>query len=175
MPYTVPGVDPRLKWYQETGRTQGHLTKLLLEMFLGGKSISAQPTSPTSSNPGQIQFPSGAQTQTSPLEMAMINQMGGAPSRQGGTVPVSYQAPTRFGFGPSLSNQSTQADIAYKQAQTKSMTPEFQAELIRRTQGLPPQTGGILPEKLQQIEDDALAGKPGAADAYRYLKSIGAL
>ena len=177
MPYVLPQPEAKRKWYNDMGEAQGMTARLLLAMLSGGASgvpsFGKQPTQPTAGNPGQIQFPSGAKTQTSPLEMAIMNQMGGAPSQQGGTVPVTYQPPTKWGFGPSANQQSTQADIAYKQAQTRSMTPEFQADVIRRAQGLLP--SGAQANPFQQIEDDALAGDEDAAAAYRYLKQKGLL
>ena len=187
----LPGFRANLG--QMYGTQYAKLEDALLALLTKGAyqgGIGQVPTSPTPTNPGQLTFPSGATTQTNPLEMAQLQQMGGVPTRQGGVGPTqqmtplqtggaTYQQPTRWGMLPNLDRQSTEADIAYKQAQTQSMTPEFQANLLRRVQGLPPigeaTLSSITPAHVQQIETDAMAGDEDAIAAYRYLKKLGAL
>lgn len=150
MPYVLPTPEPRRRWYNDVGEAQGTIARLLLAALSGGAtgipSLGKQPTQPTAQNPGQIQFPGGATTQTSPLEQAMMRQMGGAPTRTGEIVPyasgnqpgVTYKPPMRWGFGPDVDTQAKQQDIAYKQAQMQTFDPAYQANVLRMAQGLSP-------------------------------------
>lgn len=148
MPYVLPTPEPRQQWYNDYGEMQGLGTRLLLAMLSGGVSglptLGKQPTTPTAGNSGQIQFPSGARTNTSPLEQAMIQQLGGAPNRQGGTVPLTYQPPTKWGFVPNIDQQIKQANLQ----QTQALAPYYQAVTRQLTAPQQPssvyQVGDIL-------------------------------
>ena len=132
MPYILPTPEPRRRWYNDYGEAQGLTARLLLAMLSGGASgvpnLGKQPTTPTPGNPGQIQFPSGASTTTSPLEQAMMSQLGGAPTRQGTIVPqgqggVTYQSPTRWGFQPPIAQQLQQLKLQQAQQQLNPQSP----------------------------------------------------
>lgn len=154
---------------------------------------------PTPSQPGTLRFPGGATTPTSPQELAAIRRAGGVPTTTGQQLPlarlpatipglpveagtVGYQPPNRFNLPPSVQDVarlSQVADVAAlqkTQAETRALTPEFQAEQQRRLLGLPPlgiDESGFSPNVIQQIEDDALDGDEDAVAAYRYLKKLG--
>jgi hypothetical protein len=187
MPYVLPTPEPRRRWYNDYGEFQGLGARLLLAMLSGGTSelprLGKSPTTPTASNPGQLQFPSGAKTNTSPLEQAMISQLGGVPTRQGSIVPlgdqsgVTYKPPTRFGFGQSLDRQSTQADINLKNNQA-----EYWKSLVGMTQNPTPSTTpssaptptprpapAITSPTLQKLYQGAQSGNTAYMDAIRNL------
>ena len=182
MPYVLPQPEAKRKWYNDVGEAQGITARLLLAMLSGGASgvpsLGKQPTQPTAGNPGQIQFPSGVKTQTSPLEVAIMNQMGGAPSQQGGTVPVTYQPPTKWGFGPSVDRQSTQADITLKQNQAeywKTLSGMTPGATVSSPSPSPSPTPSSLPTPkitspiLQKLWQGAQSGNTAYMDAIRNL------
>lgn len=168
MPYVLPTPEPQRKWYNDYGELSGLTARLLLAALSGGASgvpsLGKQPTQPTTGNPGQIQFPGGQRTNTSPLEQAMIAQLGGVPTTQGQILPqgqggLDYRPPTKFGIGPSVNNQ-------------------YLNSLMARQQTAPPAAVNPAAQSIpnaQQIEDDALNGNEDAVAAYRYLKAKGLL
>lgn len=175
----VPREIVRPKWYSDLGYGGGALARaILLQQLQSGGGIGQVPTSPTPGNPGQLTFPFGATTQTSPLEMAQLQQIGGVPSRQGQITPfgqpslggVSYTQPTRLGILPNLERQKTQAEIEKLQGDI-----QFQKQLPEIYKNIYGQGGGITPEKKKQLEDDVLANVPGAGEAYEYLVNNGLL
>ena len=184
----VPRELVRPKWYSDLGYGYGNfqretfdrLLSALLSQGMGG-GFGQVPTTPTPQNPGTFNFPSGSQ---SPLEAAQIQQMGGVPTRgqpflsKSTQVPgagVTFTQPTRWGMLPNLERQQTQADIEYKQAQTKSLTPEFQAEQQRRLLGLFP-TGTQPPtpdnEFLRGLSDLSTKAQAGDEDAVNRIRMI---
>ena len=150
----------------------------------GGGGLGQVPTSPTPSNPGQLTFPSGAQTQTSPLEMAQIRQMGGVPTQQGGMTPlgpggVTYQAPTRTGLLPNLERQKTQADIDLLKSQA-----EYWKSVVPRPEATPQPSPDEPPMPLPE-DDEALVkaikrmaldrNNPQSSEAVKWLRENGHL
>ena len=114
----VPRNLQRPSFWSDLGYGAGSLQRAILLALVGGGAggrIGQVPTQPTPKNPGQLTFPSGATTRTSPLEMAQIQQMGGVPTQQGITPlqpgGVTYQQPTRWGMLPNLERPKSQAEI----------------------------------------------------------------
>ena len=181
MPYVLPEPAAKRKWYNDYGEYQGIGARILLAMLSGGTSgvpgLGKQPTTPTTQNPGQIQFPSGAKTSTSPLELAMIQQMGGAPSSQGGTVPVSYQPPMQWGFTPNTDQALKQAQLQQTQAYSKYLSSLTGTGLPGQMSPTPstPQTpsgspSSLTPQLTTYLAKRALAGD---AEADAVLKAAG--
>ena len=186
----VPRDIVRPKWYEDLGYAFGSLGRAILLANMGG-GVGKVPTSGTYQSPGMppsagVQGPLTQQGAfTSPQTFSM-NPQGRVASgsyagntlsqlADQGIVPrsaVNWQQPTTLGMLPNLERQSTQADIAYKQAQTQSLTPEFQADLLRRYQGLAPTDQGKgapsdfasqLRTLSQQSESEAATGQDGPA------------
>lgn len=174
----VPRELQRPSFLSDLGYGQGSLERAILLALVSQGRLGQVPTPPTPQRPGTLTFPSGASTPTSPLEMAQIQQRGGVPTQQGITPlqpgGVTYQQPTRLGILPNLERQQTEADIAYKRAQTQSLSPEFQAELLRRYQGLPPQGKGQPSgnEFLQGLSDLSARAQAGDEDAVKRIRII---
>ena len=125
------------------------LAKALLQGMANGNGPFGQktavPTNPTTQNPGQLQFPSGASTPTSPLEMQQMQAMGGAPTNQG-IVPfgqpsqggVQFQPPTRMVNTQKLINDlkiaQAQNDIQKSQYSMNPNSPENQYQAVKAKQ-----------------------------------------
>lgn len=182
----VPRNIVRPKWYEDVGYAQGSLTRAIAEMLLKqqmGGGIGQVPTSPTPRNPGQLTFPSGATTQTSPLEMAQLQQMGGVPSRQGQITPfgqpslggVSYTQPTRLGMRPDVEYQIRQAQLQKAQQDLDPNSPVNQYLKSLASANQPPPSGGEtagFTQSLQALRQRADAGDEDAVTKLRLVLQL---
>ena len=155
----VPANVPRPTGWDWFGQAVGQNQRALLDVLiaaLGGKSgsgIGQVPTQPTPQNPGQLTFPSGASTPTSPLEMAQIRQMGGVPVRNDG----------RFAFNPSGAQGPGGGNTLF--ADTLRSFPNLAGDILPLGKGgveyTQPTRWGMLPNlerQKTQAEIDKLQG-----------------
>ena len=154
----LPREIARPSAWGDFGYMQGHqadkLTSALLAMFTGGMYQGGQnPVQPTPQRPGQLQFPSGQSTNTSPDELAQIMARGGVPSRSGETVPfgtgapnaVSYQPPTKWGIrpGPDFQLKQVQLQKAQQELDPNSPNNVLQRDILSR---MYPAQDGVKPD-----------------------------
>lgn len=206
----VPPNIPRSTFWDYTGQLGGSIADKILQAYLasqgGGGNMFGPKTSvtqPTQQYPGTFNFPPGSQ---SPGEAQQIAAMGGVPTQQGGqTLSRATQQPgTGVTFRPDQVNtqklindlkiqqmqselqsapydlQAKQAEIAYKKSQAASMTPEFQANLLRQFQGLAPngsasQSGGqeaAFTSTLRDLGQKAASGDEQAVNKIRLIKQL---
>jgi len=181
----VPREIVRPKWYEDTSYASG---KLLHDILLaaisggGGGGIGQVPTAPTPSNPGQLTFPSGATTRTSPLEMAQLQQMGGVPSRQGQITPfgqpstggVSYTQPTRLGMRPDLDYQTKQAQLQKAQQDLDPNSPvnQYIRSLTAANQPQRQPSGEGFAASLSTLRQQADAGDEQAVTKLRLILQL---
>jgi len=90
MPYFVQNVDPKLKWYQEMGRTQGHVANLLLQAMIaqqtGGGGAFAPKNIP---NPGYGQTGSPGTTFSQPPPGMLSPPQNPQQVKQGYRPPIT--------------------------------------------------------------------------------------
>src|SRR3990167_5785121 len=90
MPYFVQNVDPKLKWYQEMGRTQGHVANLLLQAMIaqqtGGGGAFAPKNIP---NPGYGQTGSPGTTFSQPPPGMLSPHQNPQQIKQGYRPPIT--------------------------------------------------------------------------------------
>ena len=180
MAYTVlggsqvlPGGIPKRRWYNDVGELQGTLSRQFVDVIAqallasqGVPSFGKAPTTPTPRNPGQLQFPSGASTATSPGELDQIRAMGGIPSRQGTVAPIGqqpggiqYNPPTSFQWQPNLDRQAKLAAIQQAQANLARAPLEqqkLQADIDFQKQ---------LPEIYKNIYGGQSSGQPSQGES----------
>ena len=203
----VPRNIVRPKWYEDYGYAQGadvgRVRDLLLAALLKNAGGFGQvPTSGTYQSTGMPRPQTGGMygtqgpltqqgTFTSPQSFPINPQGRVASGPQSGLtlqdlvqqqmVPqsaVNWQQPTRWGIRPDLDYPTKQADIAYKQAQTKSLTPEFQADQYRRMMGLspigaqPPASDNEFLRGLSDLSTKAQAGDEDAVNRIRMIRKL---
>ncbi len=144
---------PRPTFFDYYGQFGGASARMLLEAILRQQFSSPRiPGQPTPQTPGNLTFPSGASTPTSPGEMSQIGARGGVPTTSGRVLPTNQPGGVRYTPPPSLTLEQLQGlqaqqkmqqdaqmhpvDLAYKQAQASSLTPEFQANVLRRLEAI---------------------------------------
>src|SRR3990167_11487468 len=170
MPYSINAVDPRPGWFETFGSTGlNTLSDLLLKAMLSGQ-LQRRPSA------GQYTAPGGASTFISPAERvkgAPNTRLADLVSQQGkGTfTPTQYSG---MRMQPDLSRQLQQQQLAKAPLERQKLEAD-----IRNQQALTGYygslNGGVASDKLQQLEDDALAGDEDAVAAYRKLKALGIL
>lgn len=182
----VPANIPRptfWDYYGQFGGTAGRqVTDALLAVMTGGAYGGVQ-TVPSPSNPGQLTFPSGATTPTSPQELFQLQAMGGVPSRQGDIIPfgnpatggVQYTTPTRFGRLPNSQNPVLQSQAAYRDELTRQARAAAAPPAPAAPPPLPPQpSDGGSPftstsSVVNTLWDRAQKGDAKSMDAIRLL------
>ena len=172
-PSVLPARQPNAPGWWETFGTTGlnTATDLLLKAIFSSQ-LGQVPT-----GTGTLQLPGGGAATPGPGLQSQLTA-GQLPQliQQGQFQPgTTYQPQTRIGFKPNVDYLSKQADIAYKQAQTKSLTPEFQADQYRRLLGLPPlgtETPTADNEFLRGLSDLSAKAQAGDEDAVSRIRMI---
>ena len=176
MPYFVQNVDPKLKWYQEMGRTQGHVANMLLQALIAQQTGGAFA-------PKNIPNPGYGQTGSPGTTFSQPQQGQLSPPQIPSQAKAGFRTPTPASPFASQRMINTQQLGTLKDLQSLQ-TQKAQSALMNQRANQPPfdlqallssQGGGVAPDKLQQLEDDALAGDEDSIAAYRKLKALGIL
>ena len=169
MPYILPQPQARQTGWDQAGFATGTVVDILLKALLAGQ-LGRKPSG------GVFTSPSGASTMISPAERvkgAPNTRLADLVSQQGkGTfTPTQYSG---MRIQPDLSRQLQQQQLAKAPLERQKLESDIknQQALSGYYNSL---SGGIASDKLQQLEDDALAGDEDAVAAYRKLKALGIL
>lgn len=155
--------------YQKTYKDQ--LVEALIQaapqfvLAMATKGMSRVPVPPTPGQPGQLQFPGGMRTPTSPDELAQIQSMGGVPTTRGSVVPlrtglgsgVRYQPPTVH--PDQLSAQLQQAQLQQSQSEL-AQAPMKQKKLEAETAREQAYADWLKKAGLIGVETDPATGQP---------------
>lgn len=173
MPYILPQPQVRQTGWDQAGFATGVIGDILLKALLAGQ-IGGRPSA------GVFTSPTGATTNISPAERVkgapnirladLISKQG-----QGSFLPTQYSG---FQLQPDLSRQLQQAQLAKAPLEQQKLQSDIQNQQALSSYYNSLSNGGasgVALEKLQQLEDDALAGDEDAVAAYRKLKQLGIL
>ena|SRR3990167_2406207 len=140
----------------------------LIKLVLEGR-IGQVPTGKSN-----LQLPSGANATPGPGLQSQLNAGQLQSLIQSGQFPqgTTTTPQTRWGIQPDLSRQLQQQQLARAPLERQKLEADIrnQSALSGYYNSL---SGGVAPDKLQQLEDDALAGDEDAIIAYRKLKALG--
>ena len=129
MPYTVQGVDPKLKWYQELGRTQGHVANMLLQALIGqmgGASNIPNPGYGQTGSPG-TQFSQPQPGQLSPPQNPQQIKQGFVPRTQASPF-ASQPMLNKQQFETLQSLQTYQQNAAMAPLELKALQTKIDAQ-----------------------------------------------
>ena len=184
----VPANIPHPKFWDYAGQLSGTSTRQITDALLAALTLGQYQGQPTPGNPGKMTFPSGMSTPTSPMEQALIQQMGGVPTRNEGVGPtqqmipmgqggVTYQPPTTTGIKPTMDWQLKQAQLQKAQQDLDPNSPMNQWLLSQipkqdETGGGEDGGGNEFLQGLSSLSQAAQAGDEKAVQKIRLIRQL---